>query len=112
MSYEVGNVSLMKTLCMEIGQFLQNKYPHVAWGVKPTVDGSMVQIVIVGAGTDPDKQYQIATKDIQQTTGRNAKLVAIGGEILERYKIHRSKKEFEGAMPSLSKRGFLMPDMS
>ena len=112
MSYVQGNPRLLYNLCLEISTFLQGKYPHVAWAVRPTPDGSMIQIVIVGVGADPNIRYTIATNKIQQATGRNKELIKIGGEVLERYNMHRSKRDFEGEVPALSKRGFMMPDMS
>ena len=114
MSYEEGNMSLVNALCRECATVLQGKYPHVAWGVRGSVDGSMIQVTPLGIGADGSYSFVEKTSVLQQTTGRDKLLMLMGGEVLERYKIDRAANRARGNGTDAKKnqRGLLVPDLS
>lgn len=113
MTYLEGNQNLLRNLCTECATYLQGKYPHVAWGVRASVDGSMIEILPVGIGADQRYAFVEKTTVLQQATGRNQLLKRIGGEILERYRIDRAAlaSKHNGSGAAINRRGQLTPDI-
>lgn len=114
MSYEEADRSLVDALCRECATVLQRKYPHVAWGVRASVDGTMIHICPMGVGADGSYVFAEKTSVLQQTTGRDKLLMLMGGEVLERYKIDRAAAHARnnGTDAKKNQRGYLMPDLS
>lgn len=112
MSYVEGNPRLLENLCSECAVILQGKYPHVAWGVRPSIDGSMIQIQPFGINADANYAFVEKTTVLQQESGRKRLLMRIGGEILERYRIDRAIKDTGAPLAKMNKRGLYVPDMS
>ena len=107
------NFSLLRSLCIECAMYLQGKYPHVAWGVRPSVDGTMIQILPYGFGADGRYAFEEKTSILQQETGRNKLLMLIGGEILERYRLDRAAASARnnGTDAPKNARGLIVPDL-
>lgn len=108
--YLEGNQNLLHNLCIECASVLQRKYPHVAWGVKPSVDGSMIIINPVSINTG-NYAFTEKTTVLQQATGRDKLLMMIGGVILEHFRIKREPRKIVDSDAKMNKRGQLIPDL-
>lgn len=103
------DANLLQNLCVECASVLQGKYPHVAWGVRPSLDGSMIEIKPIGIGVG---KYAFIEKTtvLQQATGRSRLLMRIGGEILERYRVEKIAGDVAVGAKT-DRRGELVPDL-
>ena len=91
-----GNPAMLRALCMDCIDFMQREYPHYAWGIKPSVDGSMIEIVCDVPGISTRHGYEIRTMDVENVTQRRPVLRNIGGEILERFGLARHARTEAG----------------
>ncbi len=84
-------------------------YPQYAWGVKPSVDGTVIDIII---GNVPgDYGVTIKTKQLQSGTGQKKLLMRECGALLERYHLDRGKHTaIEETGMKQNRRGEFMPE--
>ena len=110
--FREGDPIMLKALCMDCVDYIQKIYPHVAWGIKPSEDGSMIELVADVPGIDTRHGFMIRTQDIENVTMRRRNLMNMGGEILERFGMSRHKKtEVAEIMGKRNTRGQLQPEL-
>lgn len=90
-----GDIRKLAKLCTDCAEILQKEFNgdgHFAWGCSPTPDGSVINIRLFADGLHGMYGWTIDTIALQQETGRRAKLINAGGEILERYHLDNQRK--------------------
>ncbi len=111
--YEKGNFNALLKLCTDCATILQSEYPcngELAWGCKPTPDGSMINIRLFGDGLYGKHGWPIPTSVLQQETGRRELLIRAGGEYLERCLGSISQNPLENKRPR-DTRGEVIPEL-
>lgn len=108
---EYTNPVLVRNLCVACANYLQKTYPSYAWGVKPSVDLSMIEIVAFAPDISQQHGFMYKTQSLQNYTDRNRLLSKAGGEILERYHLarHRRTDTSEVAL-ARNTRGTILPE--
>ena len=90
--YQKADPSLLNALCRDCVDFLQAEYPFYAWGVCPSPDGSMIDIVCDAPGISTRHGFSVYTTTVENVTLRRPTLRQAGGEVLERFNLARHKR--------------------
>ncbi len=106
---ESVDMDAVRFVAMKVANDLQRMYPFYAWGVKPTNDGSCIDILLNVTGGDYG--FTVHTKDVQGQTGRTKLLREAGGTLLESYNLERHKKtNILEAGAAMNSRGEYLPE--